>query len=60
MISGIGDHYFGDLKALVGCNKCRYREFFVDGRFIFCKGKQNNSIRDDRQAEKRYSFYLGI
>jgi hypothetical protein len=60
MISGMDDHYFGDLKALIGRNKSAYRGFFVDGRSIFCKSKQNNSIRDDRQAEKRYSFYLGV
>jgi hypothetical protein len=60
MISGRDDHYFGDLKALIGRNKCRYREFFVDGRSIFCKGKQNNSIRDDRQSEKTIQFYLGV
>jgi hypothetical protein len=60
MISGRGDHYFDELKALAGSNKCRYRGFFVDGHSIFCEGKKNNSIRDDRQSEKRCSFYLGI
>jgi hypothetical protein len=40
MISAMDDHYFGDLKALVGRNKSSCRGFFVGGRSIFCEGTQ--------------------
>lgn len=36
MISGLGDHYFDELKYLAGCNKSRYCEFFVIYRCKFC------------------------
>jgi hypothetical protein len=36
MISGRDDHYFGDLKALIGRNKSSCEGFFVGRRAIFC------------------------
>jgi hypothetical protein len=59
MISGRDDHYFGELKALIGGNKCRCRGFFVGRRTIFCGWGSKIILSGTRDSLKKDTFYLG-
>jgi hypothetical protein len=59
MISGMGDHYFGELKALIGSNKSSCRGFFCWASYYFLWLGNKIILSGTRDSLKIDTFHLG-